>query len=162
MEINPIQIDKLPAGVYVIGDPCYFIKGEDWAECLDDTWYFGLFPTATCAGHEYAPKDKRFGMYNWRGMNIGASATMYGDGCYFDSNDREYGVDAGMIGAVPLEYAKHLLPMEEIERLGHIVEFKSEFAISYDDGVIRFGNKIAIDTDPDEDCMYGDEEWEEL
>ena len=119
---------KLPAGTYFVGDPCYIVPENDWIPLLEATDYFA------------APATLRF-----RGYTVGASSTAYGDGTYHDQNGREYSVDAGLLGAVPVAYAK----TDAYWDGGHVVEFPHPFTISYDDGVVVIGH-IYINTDDDE------------
>ena len=74
----------LPAGTYVITDPCYVIERWDKAiadtNCFDDT-----------------------GVFQMDGYNYCGIGTMYGDGLYYDNYGIEYPVDAGLIGAVSVE-----------------------------------------------------------
>ena len=127
--------DKLPAGTYYIGDPCY-VMGKtdemDWLTVLDKTNYFdGEI-------HEVG------------GYKVWGEGTAHGDGEYKDQEGNEYGVDSGTLAAVPLEYVHDVA---EARRLGHIHEFDEDFDCERNGGVLRFGS-VEIDTDP----AYDDEE----
>lgn len=119
----------MPAGTYVIGDPCYAIPGERWHEWLDAADFMNNLRILK------APIDGH--------MAIGVG-TAYGDGAYLGSDGNVYGVDAGMIGLVPVEVAAPRPP-----GLGstHVqVTFDSEIECRYDNGTIILGN-IEIPTD---------------
>ena len=82
---------EVPAGAYMLGDPCYSIPNEDWNELL-----------VSCGAFQYKPIGEL------RGIKVLAFNTAYGDGCYCDQEGNEYGVDAGLIGLVPCRLAtKH-------------------------------------------------------
>ena len=132
---------KLPAGTYFIGDPCYAVENEKWSDYLDGLW------------KEY---DE---VFEFEGITVCAFNTKHGDGCYSDNNDRSFSVDAGLIGATPISLcAKY--DKEELNRLGHIVDFDEDFIVysdMTDEGKIVFGD-IIIKTDEDDDlyeyCYY--------
>ena len=73
----------LPAGKYFIGDPCY-VFDQDWDDIVDL-----IFGTADTLIHN--------------GRQLFVATTAYGDGSYRGSNGFEFGVDAGLLGAVPVE-----------------------------------------------------------
>jgi len=133
-----------------VGDPCYVINDEEWGGVLDDTLYFNLFPSKEAmerGDHEYSPKDKQNGIFKLKdGVTCAVSTTAYGDGCYPDAEGREYGVDAGMLGIFPAEYAKQRGLLDG--HLGHYVEVPTDYkvTVSYSDGTIDFG-AVCIDTE---------------
>ncbi len=121
----------LPAGTYYIGDPCYVFNNKDWdricKECLDELGIISIF------------KHKFF-----------MEGTTYGDGTYHDNFGRNYPVDAGLIGAVPIE-----LIAKKYMRVGMaFITFDKELFIEYNDGNFTFGD-IVIKT------RYDDEDDEE-
>ena len=126
---------KFKAGKYYIGDPCYVVKEhEDWMKLLEDTNYF--------------QNDNQ----TYKGFPIFASGTAYGDGCYYDQEGREYGVDAGLIGIVPFE------AIEGDGRGGQIIEFQEDFHVGCsEDSVFTFGNIVIYTGNEDED----EDDWEE-
>ena len=143
-------------GLYYVGDTCYML-GHRWDEMCSlfisgDGVLEGAFNTQD--GH-------RFCIFS----------TMWGDGVYYDQQGRKYLVDAGSIGAVPVEMINPKLLTEEqpVEGKeyngGHIIQFDETFQISgtnranrdnwrrnreSDAGVIKIGH-IHIDTDPSEE-----------
>ena len=149
--------EPLPAGRYLVGDPCYsFTNGLNphgadlWMEWLDAAWA-GVDPNrVTILDAEV------------RGFRIAASSTAYGDGFYEDQDGHGYGVDAGLIGAVPLEAIRVLYP--EYAHLDgeavaektqtRLVEFDQPFHVSFfeEDGGIDVGGVYVVTGDTDEGC----------
>ena len=112
----------IPAGRYYLGDPCYVIRDKDWMPLLENCDYFRN-PVGKVGGHE-----------------ILAFGTKHGDGSFVDQHKNEYGVDAGLIGLVPVAYGgKH-------DHGNREVEFKFPTLCWNDDGVLHFGG-ITINTD---------------
>lgn len=124
----------LPAGEYYIGDPCYALQNEgknqdQWDDVLEQTDFFSK-PVATL-----------------NGKKLCAFSTAYGDGAYSGSDGFEYGVDAGLLGAVPAAIAS-----------GRSLQFMKRFVssgplrCSCENGVISFRdtgstrNQVVIDT----------------
>ena len=127
MQITNVQV-TVPAGQYVLGDPCYAVPYEDWDDLLASCDYFRN-PIGS------AGKFK-----------VLAFGTRWGDGCYAGSDGKEYPVDAGLIGLVPIELVEDMS-----EHYGNVVTFnKPTVCSSNGDGKLRFGS-IVIDTDPEED-----------
>jgi len=120
----------LPAGKYYIGDPCYVIRGVDY-----ERW------TKFCdVLHEVCDGGP---IVEFEGIPMFADGTAHGDGTYLDNEDNEYGVDAGLIGAVPVE----LIDDEDGIELGRIVTFSEPFEVDRSaEGMFQFGN-IEIETD---------------
>lgn len=77
-------------GEYWLGDPGYSIKDEDW-----DGW----LKTAHRRGNVY---DGKIPPTNFRAM---AFRTHEGDDTFYDQFDREFPVDSGLIGLVPVDYS---------------------------------------------------------
>ena len=120
----------LPAGKYVISDPCYVIPRDEWTEFLTDTNMAG---------------DMRKGhiakTYEWKGYKLFVRNTEHGDGVYNDKFGNEFGVDAGIIGCIPLD----LVDNDRVW-LGHVVEFTEPFTCGYEDegGVITIGEHAIL------------------
>ena len=149
----------LKAGKYYVGDLCYVLgdrNGWDWMKLLDATGYLGCKDPVT---GDRLDKDETTGYFRHRGVKLFSSGTAYGDGSYRDQFGREYWVDAGLIGCVPMEALGEDPEMSVTPGRGaHIVQFDWPFSCSVCDenGVIRIGN-IEIDTDPreeEEECWY--------
>ena len=133
----------LPAGRYIIGDPCYSVPDDQWSDLLDQTDCF--------ASPEGSFKSEETG----EEVHVVAFGTAYGDGVYTDQGGREYPVDAGLIGIM---LAHGVVAGEST----NIIEFKHDFQCSCHNGVIEFGH-IIIDTSGDDhgnddDDSYGDDE----
>lgn len=125
---------RMPAGTYLVGDPCYAVADDRWMEWLESANFRddGQVLIAELDGHPV--------------LGIG---TAHGDGVYTDEDGKRYPVDAGLIGLVPIEVAGGALTLRS--DLNHVVTFNGPFDCRYDDGVIRLGH-IVIDTDPAEEA----------
>lgn len=128
----------LPAGKYWIGDPCYVLDKRDtptenfrWDQFVD--FCFDGDPTGR----------KNEGIVDHQGITFAFFGTEYGDGCYPDNLGNHYGVDAGMIGCIPVDNI-------EVNSLGTVHTFDKDFDCEYDNGTIRFGH-VTIKT--------GGEDW---
>ena len=123
----------MPAGQYYIGDLCYVMSDAEWNDFCSIT-----IQGHRCLSGEFVLNDgRRFATYQIK----------YGDGLYKDQFENQYGVDAGLIGCIRIEDIR--VDKYNIKELGSIVEFKTDFVTSYEDGVIKIGH-VMIDTDPQE------------
>lgn len=126
------QTVTLPAGEYLVGDPCYAFR-ESWGEALDSL-YRGTGD----------PVDGRGEVRNYA---FAAFTTAHGDGEYLDGQGRRYGVDSGMLGAVPAELAE----AESNADLLVLVDFEGEVTCTRSpSGVVQFTDgqqTITIPTD---------------
>lgn len=129
------KIVTLPAGAYIVGDPCYHVPDDQWDRVLEESNFFEGQCWATFRTH-----DGRDGI-------VVAFSTAYGDGMYTDGAGREYGVDAGLIGLISV---MDVHPSEFDDRLAHAIQFKSPVRCFEHNGVITFGH-VDIDTDSDEE-----------
>jgi hypothetical protein len=137
----------LPAGRYFVGDPCY-TAGKD-----DAAWQ------AWCSTADFGSDDVMAATFN--GLPVVGLHTAHGDGSYRDFDGREYGVDAGLIGAVPEELIKKMdISDEDLTGSGHWVETKEPFVLEQGSigGLLMIGNVI-IETDPADD-EEEDEQWD--
>jgi hypothetical protein len=137
----------MPAGAYYVGDLCYVMHNE-WKEVCE--LLFAGRDDHGCNQGVFTLKDGRsFAIFN----------TCYGDGIYNDNYGNEYPVDAGSIGCIltkDIEYT-----VDNNTTLGASVVFHTEFEVSSDGSVLKFGN-IKIDTNPRfEDDEDNDPIWEE-
>jgi hypothetical protein len=136
-----------PAGKYYVGDPCYAVKDENWNALCDQTHTFGN------EDKEISPTD-----YNWTGLfryndkDCFTDDTKYGDGSFYDNYGHEFGVDAGLIGIMPLEVCDG----DSMEG-GQIIEFTLDFEVWAEDGDFHFGNVVIQTGDTEED-----DEWKEF
>ena len=139
----------MPAGRYYVGDLCYVMTDEEWED----------FCNLTISGHKCL--DGEFNLKD--GRRFATYGTLYGDGTYSDQYGNKYSVDAGLIGCILVEDIK-AEKYEDIETLGTIHEFKTEFVTgggrgtSGWEGTIQFGN-VAIETGDDD--FEEDEDYED-
>jgi len=126
---------RFKAGKYYVGDLCYVISDENWIPLLERTNYL------------------TDGEFEYNGMRAYADGTANGDGTFYDNYNREYGVDAGLIGIMPVE------AIDNESNGGNIIEFENDFEVWSEEGLFRFGN-ITIDTgyDEDDEDYYDDDE----
>lgn len=114
---------------FYIGDICYVLSDDIY----DGVWGgIGQYQDG-----EYATGD---------GNKFAMASTAYGDGCYADDYGNVYGVDAGVLGLVPLE----LVAKQNGVQWGAVFEGKGEATMVAKDGEFEFtlpnGRKIKIDT----------------
>jgi hypothetical protein len=132
MKLSNLEV-IVPAGQYVLGDPCYAVPDEHWDDLLASCDYFH-----SPVGHITIDYAKKFHVLGF--------GTRWGDGCYSGSDGKEYPVDAGLIGLVPIELVEDVS-----EHYGNIVTFnKDTICRSNGDGKLYFGS-IVIDTDPEDE-----------
>lgn len=114
---------------FYIGDICYV---------LNDDIYDGIWgKIGQYQDGEYATGG---------GNKFAVASTAYGDGCYADDYGNVYGVDAGVLGLVPLE----LVAKRNGIQWGAVFEGEGEATMVARDGEFEFtlpnGRKIKIDT----------------
>jgi hypothetical protein len=132
------------AGKYYIGDLCYVMDNDEWKQVCK----------RTIQGERFVDGEFRFN----DGREFAIYSTAYGDGEYNDYYGNSYSVDSGTIGCIKVEDIK-ANKYDDIERLGAIVDFETDFVTSGGrgtkgwDGTIQFGH-IAIETDP----VYNEDE----
>ena len=129
----------MPAGTYYVGDLCY-VLGDRWDEVCDL-----IISGNSCLDGVFTMND---------GTQFAIFSTAYGDGEYQDQYGKSYCVDAGSIGCV-LTNANGV-DLSRADKLGNIVEFRHNFYVYEEGGVITIG-MIKIDTsaeyeDYDDDC----------
>ena len=116
----------IPPGEYWVGDPCYAYNDDGlWMPLLGSCGFLDDSPLAQVGD-------------NW----FVAFPTAYGDGVYRDQDGREYGVDAGLIGVVPVDSVE---PGDTTLYAMHLVTFPHETRMYSEDGKIHIG-RIVIDT----------------
>ena len=139
-------METMPSGRYYVGDLCY-VMHDVWNEVCDL-----MFPNSYNGRGVYG----KFKLKD--GREFAVWSTMYGDGCYFDSMGREYGVDAGVIGCILESDIRDPNPSKSG---GQVLDFATKFDTWEDRGVIHFG-VVAIDTaggdDDDDYYCFGDED----
>jgi hypothetical protein len=135
MQIKRVEV-VVPAGIYVIGDPCYAVPDKDWDGLLQSCNYFESPIGYVNDGAQKFP--------------VLAFSTKWGDGCYPGSDGNEYPVDAGLLGLVPVEIVEALVDHDG-DYDGVIVKFdKPTLCVNDGSGNLKFGH-INIDTDPAEE-----------
>lgn len=104
MRADTAAIDTVtvPAGTYILGDPCYAVPGEDWMPWLAAAKHRATVSDSNVVGLLAAVPSSGAWVVGFR--------TGYGDGVYYDTDGNEYGVDAGMIGLVPQRIARDRTP----------------------------------------------------
>jgi hypothetical protein len=124
---------EFKAGKYYVGDPCYAIPDEEWGSLLKDTGFFGLETDNTITNWDD-------GLYEYRGYTCFVDGTAYGDGVYCGQNGEEFGVDAGLIGIIPMD----AIPNFDCDG-GEEMTFEKDFDVWTEDGVFYF-DELVIDT----------------
>jgi hypothetical protein len=124
----------MPAGEYYIGDLCYVMTDDEWTQFCNIT----IQGNQVLSGEFELPDGRRFATYS----------TAWGDGRYYDQDDREYSVDAGLIGCIKLADIK-ADKYNDIETLGNISQFHNDFVTGSHRGTIFFDN-IKIKTSGEE------------
>lgn len=131
MRIEPVFRVVVPAGEYVLGDPCYSVPEARWSELLHSCGYFDECPVGRIDDRE-----------------VLAFGTAHGDGCYRGPGGAELCVDSGLIGLVPAdlpglrdEYARDLTCRVRFSRPA-VCERTA-------DGVLYFGS-FCVDTSDEE------------
>jgi hypothetical protein len=162
--MKALKVRFAPAGKYFIGDPCYGVPDEKWSDVLDNTGFLGLYEEGSSNRLE---KCDQAGIWQVDGAYVLAAPTAYGDGSYPGSDGFDYGVDAGMLGAVQLDWALEGNTIERLKQLGTIVEFKTPVGIYYKEGTVEISSDdkcITIETGDDYDYEEDDgqpSEWQE-
>lgn len=148
MKISKVEVE-VPAGRYVLGDPCYAVPDSEWMELLESCEFFNS-PIGTI---RRSPKEGTFNVMET--FKVVAFGTRWGDGCYRGTDGNSYPVDAGLIGLVPVE----AVDMDTLrDDLCTVVTFDKPIKCGTDgEGKLRFGH-ITIDTDPAQDEDDEDED----
>jgi len=144
------MMNVLPAGQYLISDPCYVFDRERYDALLEETNYFGLSsvdPQFARGGGIFVDKVT--------GLKFAVVGTAYGDGLFSSNDGDTYPVDAGCIAIIPFGMLD--TPYSPYGHGG--AEFKEDFAVEYlEDGTIKFGH-VEIYTARDVDDK--DDEWDD-
>lgn len=134
----------LSPGLYFIGDPCYVIDESLWDEF--------------CNVLDKIEKENGYlgGIVEFKGARLFVATTMYGDGSYIEEHtNKTIGVDSGLIGAIPLDKGiTH--DAVDIESLGIVTEFKTDFECYEEDGVFHIGDFVIPTFDLDYLDEYAD------
>ena len=146
MFVKEFTSTLLPAGDYVITDPCYVIAEEKWSAFCDALDFDGNTP-----------------LTEFEGKPMFAFSTAYGDGSYecsgFDGTEhvsKMLVVDAGLMAIVP----KALVERDfDLTRCALEVSFENSFyAIVNPDGRFQFGDySVMTGCDYDNEDDWGDD-----
>jgi hypothetical protein len=136
----------LKAGKYYVGDPCYAVAWENWGKLLDTTGCMGIDLNEDAT-------NWNDGLFEYKGAQCFCGGTKYGDGLYHDSEGREYGVDAGLIGIIPLSVCDG-----NSMHGGNIISFEYDFEVWAENGVFNF-DEILINTCDDAEIDEEEEDW---
>jgi hypothetical protein len=145
-QASPQESRSIPAGSYVVGDPCYSVADDEWMPWLENANYrnVDLLDASTPSGHR-----------------VVAVGTAYGDGSYPGSDGFDYGVDAGLIGVVPLEYAENS-GNGTWRHACSVHNFSIPFTLARDEDGTIFISGLEIPTgDTSDDDDYWDDEDED-
>ncbi len=131
-------------GTYFIGDPCYALRKD-----LYDKW-----------GTDNDYTDGDYGYF-------AVGSTAYGDGTFFDSySGSEFGVDAGILGVVNLDYSAPNCDISRLNNLGKVITVEKCLTFEYDSEACIFYYKyddnqsIEINTAEEyEEDEYMKNEW---
>jgi hypothetical protein len=139
---------RFEPGTYYIGDPCYAIPDEEWMD------YLNTYPKSDIPGQGWV--DGVAIMY--KGHKCFHDSTAYGDGGYRGSDGIEYGVDAGIIGILPIEVCDpEAIKDIKANGLANVRTFDKPFHVwCEENGTFHFGDITIVtdggDEDDDERC----------
>jgi len=128
----------VPAGKYILGDPCYAVSDAPSEDTGRDLW---CEAGESCNWWQDSPVA--IIMVNGKSYNILGFGTAYGDGEYIGSDGFSYPVDSGMIGLVPAEIAD-TLTYDGLD-LHKPIEFTRDTLCTCTNGIMKFG-EIVINT----------------
>lgn len=139
MNATTINQITIPAGTYVIGDPCYSVPDARWLEWLEAADYMNVG-----RGVLHAELD---------GCTVVGVSTAYGDGVYHSNLGHELDVDAGLIGLVDVRIAD---PDRDPDL--ETITFADPIICKFDEdtGEIFLGH-VVIPTAEDDEDEYEDE-----
>lgn len=141
----------MPAGRYFVGDPCY-TAGID-----DNAWQ------KWCKVVDKSGNDEVLAA-TYNGLPVVGLHTAYGDGQYFDESGGSYGVDAGLIGAVPAQLIEAMeITEDDLKHAGYWIDFEEAFAMRRNpDGLLEIGHVQiqtgdSYDADEEDDSFIQDD-----
>lgn len=107
---------EFKAGTYFIGDPCYALRDD-----LYEKW--GTDNNYDDGDYEY----------------FAVGSTAYGDGTYEDIySGKGYGVDAGILGVVNMDYADTKYDIDFLNKLGKVITVEKFLLFEYDHQTCTF------------------------
>lgn len=142
------------APTHFIGDPCYVLHTIEAGGAYNDELWVKSF----CEALEKAEKQEGFtGHFEYMGHPIFVHGTAHGDGSYEGSDGRTYPVDAGIIGAIPVELIEDEIVQEKLKDsdVRAVTMTRENLEVSeYDEGTFVFRHSeglLEIETDPEEE-----------
>ena len=140
---------------HFVCDPCYVLHTIDpeGVPHMEGLWVKS-FVEAISDAEEAEDFD---GHFEYMGHPIFVHSTAYGDGSYEGSDGRSYSVDAGIIGAIPVELIEDEVVQEMIKQPYVRAVSMTESQLSkadYYDGTFTFytsEGRLEIETDPEEE-----------
>ena len=132
--------ETLKPSKYFLGDPTSVLPSKIINGIWGNEYNFSI-------GKIYI-NDTDFCVYN----------THYGDGVYYDTRERKYHVDGGVIGLVDISLIEDI---HLCNNIGYIYDFKEEINFYYDNGIfiIKSGKKyIKINTRIEEEYNSDEDE----
>tara|TARA_R100000278_G_scaffold68018_3_gene54051 strand:- start:274 stop:762 length:489 start_codon:yes stop_codon:yes gene_type:complete len=154
----------LPAGVYIISDPCYVFSDNDYDRLIEQTGFFGLYNRDGTTND----KNNQGGTFvlGWdreqRKQPFAAWSTLHGDGGYRGTDGNIYSVDAGLIACIPLAICDSEQLKHGLGEHYHIHTFKKDFICESYNGTLSFGDvTIYTGDDPEDSCEWCDELMED-
>jgi hypothetical protein len=130
----------LKPGQYFLGDPTLVLPTKIINGIWENVYQFTM-------GKLYI-NDTHFCVHN----------THYGDGTYYDTRNRKYVVEGGVIALVDISLIEDI---NLCNNIGHIFDFKEKIQFYYDVGIfiIKSNKKyIKINTRIDEECNSDEDE----
>ena len=134
--------ETLMSGKYFLGDP---------TTVLPNKIYHGIW------GQEYSHQNGKYTIYD---KDFVVHNTYSGDGTFYDTKNRTYVIESGMIGLVDYELIED---KTLIKNNGHVFDFTGEIQFTYNAGIfcVRCNKKvIMINTKIDGDFNSDEEEIE--
>lgn len=139
-----VQAIELPAGDYIVGDPCYVLH----------PWW-----DAFLANMDAKTNTSTFEISDGVEITCVYFDTAFGDGAWSGSDGQTYAADAGMLGLVPaivLEYGG-----TQPGWYNRLVTFGTPFTAQHDGvGRMNFGG-IKVNTHDDDDYGEDESDWDD-
>lgn len=124
---------NVPAGKYILGDPCYHIHKNHWDILLVNSNHFG---NPQSIGEIYGHTILSFGTKNGDGQYKGKYNTKHKGNRSF-----KFCVDSGMIGLIPFDYLIEF-SVEYDPELAIVISFEDDTECYEDEGTLVFGKYI--------------------
>ena len=141
--------ETLSHGKYFLGDPC---------TVLPNKIYHGIW------GQQYGHQNGKYTIYD---KDFVVHNTYSGDGTFFDTKNRNYVIESGMVGLVAYDLIED---KTLIKNAGHVFDFSEEIQFTYNAGifcmrcnkkVIMINTKIEGDFNSDEEEIESEHSKEE-